>query len=94
MAIILIKKENTKYKTTTLPNLFYLFMTSIRKYIFSLPKENITIGALMLLIIMTFVMINFQNDKSSQDSEYPNTTSKAKRTTPNQTEVPHFLPAL
>jgi len=36
-----------------------------------------------------------QYNKTVQNSEFSNArTSKAKATVPNQTEVPHFLPAL
>lgn len=66
----------------------------MKKYFFILQKENLTIGALTLLIIMAFVMMRLQYNKDTQNSEYPNATSKAKVTVPNQTEVPHFLPAL
>lgn len=67
----------------------------MKKYNFFQQKENLTIGALSLLIIMAFVMMRFQHNKTSQNSEYPNaTTSKARTITPNQTKIPHFLPAL
>ncbi len=67
----------------------------MKKYIFLQQKENVTIGALMLLIVMTFVMMRLQYNKDKQSSQYPNTTtSKAKLTPSNRTEVPHFLPAL
>ncbi|WP_338790155.1 hypothetical protein V9L05_04315 [Bernardetia sp. Wsw4-3y2] len=49
----------------------------------------------MLLIVMAFVMMRLQYNTDKQSSKYPNaTTSKAKLTPSNRTEVPHFLPAL
>ncbi|WP_338763341.1 hypothetical protein WAF17_19425 [Bernardetia sp. ABR2-2B] len=67
----------------------------MKKYIFLQHKENVTIGALLFLIVMAFVMMRLQYNKDKKDSEYPNaTTSKTKVTPPNQTETPHFLPAL
>jgi hypothetical protein len=67
----------------------------MKKYVFLQQKENLTIGILSLLIVMAFIMMHLHYNKEAQNSEYPNaTTSKAKVTTPNQTEIPHFLPAL
>jgi hypothetical protein len=66
----------------------------MKKYNFFQQKENLTIGALSLLIIMACVMMRLQHNKEAQNSKYPNATSKARVTTPNQTEVPHFIPAL
>ncbi len=67
----------------------------MKNYSFFQQKENLTIGALTLLIVMSFVMMRLQYNKTVQNSEFSNaTTSKAKGTAPNQTEIPHFLPAL
>jgi preprotein translocase subunit YajC len=67
----------------------------MKKYNFFWQKENVTIGALMLLIVMAFVMMRLQYNKDTKNSQYPNSvTSKAKVTIPNQTEIPHFIPAL
>lgn len=67
----------------------------MKKYHFFQQKENLTIGMLSLLIVMAFIMMRLQYNKDAQNSEFPNaTTSKAKVTIPNQTEIPHFLPAL
>ncbi|WP_375559485.1 hypothetical protein ACE193_17345 [Bernardetia sp. OM2101] len=67
----------------------------MKNYVFFQQKENLTIWALTVLIIMAFVMMHFQYKKTAQNSEYPNaTTSKARVSTPNQTEVPHLIPAL
>lgn len=67
----------------------------MKKYVFLHQKENLTIGALMLLIIMAFVMVRFQYTTKQNNSDSTNiTTSKTKVTTPHQTDVPHFLPAL
>ncbi len=67
----------------------------MKKRIFFKQKENLTLYTLTLLIIMTCVMMRFQHNNKAQHSEYSDiTTSKAKTETPNQREVPHFLPAL
>lgn len=67
----------------------------MRNYSFFQQKENLTIGALTLLIVMAFVMMRLQHNKDAQNSEFSKaTTSKAKITAPSQTKVPHFLPAL
>lgn len=69
----------------------------MKKYIFLQQKENLTIGALILLIVVSLMVMRYQHlsNNSNQNSEYPNvTTSKSKVTKPNQIDVPHFLPAL
>lgn len=65
----------------------------MKKHIFRQQKENLTIGMLSLLIVMAFIMMRLQYNKDAQNSEFSNATTN-KATMPNQTEIPHFLPAL
>lgn len=69
----------------------------MKKYIFLQQKENLTIGALILLIVVSLIAMRYQHSSknTNQNSNYPNaTTSTSKLTKPNQIDVPHFLPAL
>jgi len=66
----------------------------MKKHIFFTQKENVTLLALMTLIVLSFVLIRFQYNSTTKNQDSSITTSKAKTNTPKQTEIPHFLPAL
>lgn len=57
-------------------------------------KENITLLTLMSLIVLSFVLMRFQYNSTTKNSDSSITTNKAKTPAINQTEVPRFLPAL